>query len=327
MTALRRVALGFPVTWSHRRPFAFGGNDQAGSGPYFVQWDPGSGTFGEDWTEAPRDAKGVLLTGRQHAYNPIRIAQFALHCFGIWHATGDESARAEFLAQAAWLRDRQQPRGIPGIYRFEFPWAKYGAEPGWWSAMAQGEAVSVLLRADRIVPGGGFADAALRAALPFRYDIAHGGVVWREGPDVFFEEIANEHAAHVLNGCIFALWGLWELRQQTREPWLDPLLEESVGTLRRWLHAFDTGWWTLYSLMRSAGGQPHVATLKYHAFHIAQMRVLAEMFDEPAFAQAAERWNAYVDSVECRAKLFAATMRSLPERALKRDTVAGGAHT
>lgn len=327
MMTLRRVALGFPMTWSHRRGFTFSKDASAGTGPYFVEWDPGSGTFGEDWIDAPRDAQGVLLTGKQRAYNPIRIAQFALHHFGRWYTGGDANSRAEFLKQAAWLRDRQQSRGIPGLYRFEFPWTKYGAEPGWWSAMAQGEAVSVLLRAERVEPGRGFADAALRAALPFRYDIAHGGVVWRDGSDVFLEEIANEHAAHVLNGCIFALWGLWELSQQTREPWLEPLLEQSVRTLRRWLPSFDTGWWTLYSLMRSAGGQPHVATLKYHAFHIAQMRVLAQMFDEPEFARAAERWTAYVDKVECRARLFAATVRSLPERALHRDTVAGGAHT
>lgn len=325
MSALRRLALGFPLDWSHRRGYSFSGNAKAGAGPYYIEWNAGSGVFGEQWDEAPRDPNGVLLTGPY--YHPIRIAQFALHRHSAWLACGSESARAAFLAQAVWLRDNQQQRGVPGLYRFTFSWDKYGAEPGWWSAMAQGEAISVLLRAEHTAPGNGYGDAAVRAAQPFRYEIERGGVVWRREGDVFFEEIANEHAPHVLNGCIFALWGIWELRERTGEAWLDPLIEGCGETIRRWLPRFDTGWWTLYSLLRSAAGRPHVATLKYHEFHIAQMRVLAAMFETGAFADAADRWAAYVERPQCRTRLITATMRSLPERMLKRDTVRGGAHT
>ncbi len=325
MISLRRLALGFPVTWNHARGYAFAGRDAAGTGPYYVNWDAGSGVFGEDWATAPRDAAGVILTGRH--YHPIRIAQFALHRYGQWLATRDDAARADFLAHASWLRDNQQVRGVPGLYRFSFPWDKYGAPAGWWSAMAQGEAISVLLRAEHIAPRHQFGDAAVRASLPFGYEIAHGGVVWRAGADVFFEEIANEHAPHVLNGCIFALWGIWELREQTGDPWLDPLIHGCAATLLRWLPRFDTGWWTLYSLLQSANGRPHLATLKYHQFHIAQMYVLAQMFPEHAFADAAARWAAYVENRRCRARLLRETLLGIPDRAFKRDTVARGART
>lgn len=325
MTALRRLALAFPLNWKHRRGFAFDGCAQAGIGRYYVEWDPGNGIFGEDWSTASRDANGVLLTGSH--YHPIRIAQFALHRYGVWMQSGDPGANADFLAQAEWLRENQQSSGIAGLYRFAFSWDKYGAEPGWWSAMAQGEAISVLLRAEHVAPGNGYGDAAVRASVPFAYDIERGGVVWRKGSDVFFEEIANEHAPHVLNGCIFALWGIWELRERSGSGWLDPLIERCVSTLERWIPRFDTGWWTLYSLFNASNGHRHVATLKYHQFHVAQMRVLAQMFGIPAFEQAAARWTAYVDRSENRARLLAATMCSLPDRALRLDTVAGGAHT
>lgn len=325
MSALRRLALGFPLTWSHRRQHSFAGREHAGSGPYYVEWEPGNGVFGEEWNMAPRDVNGVLLTGSY--YHPIRIAQFALHRHAKWLETRDEAARADFLAQAAWLRDHQQGRGVPGLYRFAFSWDKYGAEPGWWSAMAQGEAISVLLRAQSIEPANGYGDAAVHAAMPFGYDIERGGVVWRRGTDVFFEEIANEHAPHVLNGCIFALWGVWELRERTGSVWLDPLIENCTATIARWLDRYDTGWWTLYSLLRTAGGRPHFATLKYHQFHIAQMRVLSQMFDDRTFAAAADRWSEYVENADSRMRLLTATMRSIPDLALKRDTVRGGAHT
>ncbi|MGC1381456.1 MAG: D-glucuronyl C5-epimerase family protein [Candidatus Baltobacteraceae bacterium] len=324
---LRRFALGFPLTWTHRRPYSVSGLSHPGEGRYFVEWDPGHGVYGEDWTDAPFDARGVLLSDPSRAYHPIRIAQFALHRYGVWLDGGDAVARTDVLAQAAWLRDHQQDGDSPGLYRFEFPWTKYGAQAGWTSAMAQGEAISVLLRAHGLEPSQGYADAAQRAAQPFRHDIAHGGVVWRDGPDVFFEEIANEYAPHVLNGCIFALWGIWELWRTSGDRWLERNVEECADTLRRWLRRFDTGWWTRYSLLLSAGDQPHIATLKYHQFHIAQMRVLAEMFDEPAFEHAARRWASYIERPQSRARVIGAALQSLPDRFLGRDTVLGGAHT
>lgn len=327
MSALRRVALGFPLAWSHRRRYSFLSLKRPGQGPYFIEWDPGNGVYGEDWVDAPRDEAGVLLSSPSRSYHPIRIAQFALHRFGVWHHTADPSARRDMLEQAAWLRDRQQDGECAGLYLFDFPWTKYGAGAGWSSAMAQGEAISVLLRAHRLEPQGGFGDAAVRAAQPFRFEIARGGVVWRDGADVFFEEIANEHAPHVLNGCIYALWGVWELWKTTGDAWLERLIEESTETLLRWLPRFDTGWWTLYSLLLSAANRPHLATLKYHEFHIAQAHVLAKMFDRPTFEEAAQRWSVYVDRRDSRARLIGATLKSLPERLRGHDTVLGGAHT
>lgn len=324
MDVARQLALGFPLSWSHRRAWSFESIADPGRAPYFVDWDPGDGVYGERWTNAPRDRDGVLLTGKTLSYHPTRIAQFALHRFGLWHANCDLTAKADFFAQARWLRDHQLPGGV---YRFEFPWTKYGAEPGWSSAMAQGEAISVLLRAHAYEPSQAYGDAAMRAVEPFRRDVTQGGVVWQDGGDLFFEEIANDSAAHVLNGCIFALWGVWELWKCSDAQGLGDLVERCALTLRRWLPRFDTGWWTLYSLMLSAGGRPHVATLKYHQFHIAQMAVLFAMLGQPAFKDAAGRWDAYSRSRDCRNRVLGATLRAIPERLLGRDTVAGGAHT
>lgn len=328
MTALRRLALAFPLDWSHRRPYRLSGLEEPGHGSYYLSWDGGTGPYGEDFAVAQRDARGVILTFASQVYHPIRIAQYALYRFDAWRESGDERARDEFMIHAQWLRDNQRSDGgIAGTYIFDFAWPKYGAPKGWRSAMAQGEAISVLLRADGLSPGSGFAPAAERAAEPFRREISEGGVVWRERGAAFLEEVANEHAPHVLNGCIFALWGAWELQARTREPWIESLVAQTAHTLRQWLARYDCGWWSLYSLMRSANGHPHIATLKYHAFHIAQLSVLARMFDDEIFAATAERWESYLNDAGSRTRVFAANAVSLYDRARRFDTVAGGAHT
>ena len=326
MSLLRRISLGFPTDWTHRRGWSLEATRKPGAAPYFIEWDPGNGVYGEDFTTAPRDAEGVLLFGAGRWYHAIRIAQFALHRYAVWQATGSAEARADFFAQARWFRDSRHDGPVEGLYVFDFPWDKYGAGSGWTSAMAQGEAISVLLRAEQNEAGSGFGDAALRAARPFRAEINDGGVVWRGGRDVFFEEVANAHAPHILNGCIFALWGVWELWKRSGEAWLGELAQQSVETIARWLPQYDTGWWSLYSLMRSASGQPHLATLKYHEFHIAQLRVLAAMFSEPLFKATAARWADYERKPASRRRLIGTTLWSLPERLLGRDRVAGGAH-
>lgn len=326
MSMLRRLALGFPMNWSHRRRWSLKSLAHPGAEEYFILWDPSGSLYGEEWTGAPRDPQGVLLSGAQRYYHPIRIAQFALHRYGLYCRASDPLARKDFMAQALWFRDRQSGT-IEGSYPFEFPWTKYGADSGWCSAMAQGQAISVLLRAAELEPQLGFADAALRAAMPFLVDVSRGGVVWQEGRDLFLEEVGNRHAPHVLNGCIFGLWGLWELWKRSGEGWTGVMVERCVNTLLRWLNRYDTGWWTLYSLMYSGAHSPHLATLKYHAFHVAQMHVLASMFGEPAFGEAGNRWDTYALRHDCRARLIGATIGSLPERALRLDTVSGGART
>lgn len=311
---LRQLALGFPLDWSHRRywrapsavPFR---------GAYYVEWFADSGVYGEEWDGRPRDGDGVVLTQGVPAYHPIGIAQYALHCYGRWLERGDRVARESFLAQARWLQQNQRRVGlVDGCYPFPFPWPKYRAASGWLSAMAQGEAISVLLRADWLAPGVGFADAARAAARPFDSAIERGGVVFKDGRDVFLEECAVLPAPHILNGCIFALWGLWELEQFDPQSRRQALIDAVLQTLLRWIGDFDTGWWSRYSLQRSSGGREHLATLKYHAFHIAQLRVLAEMTGEERFARVAERWEGYVSRGASRARLLLETALSLPER-------------
>lgn len=312
---LRQAALAFPIDWTHRRPYSLASIAQPGEDEYFIGWDPGSGTYGEDWSTSPHDAAGVLIE-RSGKYHPIRIAQYALYLHARWLEHGDPAVRAQFLAQAGWLRSHQQPHDVRGTYRFAFPWPKYGAPEGWCSAMAQGEAISVLLRAQTFEPRGSYAEAARQAAAPFAADIAHGGVVWRGDGDVFLEEVVVDDPPHILNGCIYALWGLWELWRLEPEAWCGVTIEQTVATIKRWLPRFDLGWWTRYSLMPSRSGRPHIATLKYHAFHIAQMRVLAAMFHEPAFAAAADRWESYVRSPAIRLRVLAENAVSIPERLL-----------
>lgn len=322
---LRSLALAFPLDWNVKRQYRV---PTAGIGPYHIEWQAGGGTYGEDWTSAPRDTKGVLLTRGAAQYHPVRIAQFGLHAHARFLETHDADARRDFVAQARWLAENQRDHaGVAGCYVYEFPNPKYGAGPGWISAMAQGEAISLLLRAADVEPSAEYVEAAAQAAQPFRHTVAQGGVVARSASgDVFLEEIAATPASHILNGHIFALWGLLELQSVRPQAWLGELAAGATETLRRRIALYDAGYWSYYSMLGTPGGFRHAAVLKYHAFHIAQLRVTAVLAGEPAFAAVADRWQAYADSPACRARVLANTLAGLVPRFITRsDSVDHGA--
>jgi len=318
----RAVALSLPLRWTERRVYRLPTHDGP-LGAYYIGWRADTSAWGEDWAVSPFDSNGVLLTLGGNVYHPIRIAQFALQAHANWIATRSDRTLRTFLAQAQWLRDNQSSRGaVDGCYRFDFPWPRYGAEAGWISAMAQGEAISTLLRADEMLPRAGYLEAAMRAALPFRAELHDGGVVSRTvHGDVFFEEVATQRPAHILNGHIFALWGLWELYRLTRADWLRTLVCEGVQTLRRRIEFYDSGFWSFYNLLAYDGRFRAVATLKYHAFHVAQLRVLAAMFDEPLFKCVAKRWQAYQGNAASRFQTLRNTIAALTLRFLRRDRI------
>jgi hypothetical protein len=308
--ALHRASVAFPLNWSHRREYRPYESLRGQLGPYYIEWDPGHGKFGEGWDNSRFDAHGVLLTGRQRMYHPIRIAQYGLQQHSLWYKNGDLRSRAAFLAQSRWLLENQQRRRcIEGCYPFPFAWERYGAPAGFLSAMAQGEAVSLLLRAAQATGSETYIAAAIRAAEPFRHLIRDGGVTYTSRQDdVIFEEAASELASHILNGWIFASWGLFELQQYAR--WAGDLFDESAATLLRHLPLYDSGVWSYYCLLVDNSGFRRLATIKYHAFHIAQLHVMSSMTGNPEFTRTAERWLSYVGSLRSRAAVWANATRA-----------------
>ncbi len=167
--------------------------------PYFAGFEPGGGIYGEYWDRF--DSNGVLFKG---SYNHVSIAQFALHQYE--RAREDERARIAFFRHAGYLRDALE---VDGTLRFPFSLPDYDLQPGFISAMAQGEAVSVFLRAYALGNDERYMDAARSALVPLERSTDSGGATLMRGNDVFFEEVPDL-PTHILNGHLWAAFGVWE---------------------------------------------------------------------------------------------------------------------
>ena len=82
----------------------------------------------------------------------------------------------------------------------------------------------------------------------------------------------------------------------------DAAFEAGVDALARSIDRWDTGWWSAYDL------HPHrvrnVASVGYHALHVAQLEALHALAPRPQLAETAARWTRYGESRANRARAW-----------------------
>jgi hypothetical protein len=247
------------------------------------------------------DYKGAI--GLQ--YNPIAIAQWGLANYNRFCDTGEEDRRAKAMQAADWLcaNLEENAHGL-WVWNHHFDW-DYRAvlKAPWYSGLAQGQGVSLLLRAHAQSGDKKYMAEAERAFVPLTRLIAEGGVLFTdEEGDLWIEEYLVNPPTHILNGFLWALLGVFDYSLAYPDSNAKSIFERGVATLRRNLQRYDTGYWSLYE--RSGTRLKMIASPFYHRLHIVQLKVMATLTGEKLFAEVADRWEGYAKQRRNRARAF-----------------------
>lgn len=233
--------------------------------------------------------------GRQ--YNPIAIAQWGLGNYNLLRRTGDLRRRDKFLAAAEWLRLRLAPNSfdVPVWHHF-FDWEyRDRLISPWYSGLAQGQGISLLIRAYNETHQQHYLDAAQSAFRSLQTQTDKGGVCFTDADgDLWFEEYIVSPPTHILNGFLWAAWGVYDLFLATGDRAAEALFARVIQTLRKNLHRYDLGFWSLYE--QSGTWLPMIASPFYHRLHIVQLRITACMTGDNLFAHYADKWESYMQS-------------------------------
>src|SRR5207253_2434564 len=248
-----------------------------------------AGTF--DKTGIPMlDYHGKI--GRQ--YNPIAIAQWGLGNYNQLCRARNPDRRTKFLMASDWLCDHleQNASGI-SVWNHHFDWDyRTPLRAPWYSALAQGQGISLLVRAYRETNNAVYLHAAQRAFGSFQKDINAGGVTFTDqNNNLWFEEYIVSPPTHILNGFIWAAWGVYDYFLATQDPSAKDLSSRTVHTLRSNLQHYDLGFWSLYE--QSGTRLPMLASPFYHRLHIVQLRVMHRLTGDEIFSHYADRWESY----------------------------------
>jgi heparosan-N-sulfate-glucuronate 5-epimerase len=220
---------------------------------------------------------------------PAGVAQLAL---GHWErALEQEDGAAErFLATCARLRDTAAVESDALVWRYPMPLPKYRLDRGWVSALAQAQAASAFVRAHVRTGDQQWADAALAAIRPL-VDETSPSVLARLPAGPVPEECPSDPPSAILNGWIYAIWGLRDVAVGLGSTAAARMLDATVACLVEILPRYDTGWWSRYSLYPSR--LPDLAKPFYHRLHVDQLAVMSRLTGESRFMRTAERWRAY----------------------------------
>ena len=170
----------------------------------------------------------------------------------------------------------------------------YALDPPWVSAMAQGEGASLLVRLHAETGDERYAEAARRAPRPMGVPSSEGGACALLDGRPFPEEYPTQPPSFVLNGAIFALWGLRDVAVGLGHAEAGRAFEDGVDALAASIHRWDTGSWSVYDLFPHP--VPNVASGAYHALHVAQLEAMHELAPRAELAAAAGRFAAYAAS-------------------------------
>jgi len=247
------------------------------------------------------DAWGIpKLDYRGHIslqYNPIAIAQWGLGNYNLHLRTKDEERRRKFLNAAHWLCSNleRNPQGV-WVWNHHFDWEyRDRLKAPWYSGLAQGQGISLLLRVHKETGEPALAEAAERAFGAFLKSTQEGGVTFTDDHgDLWVEEYVVSPPTHILNGFIWAAWGIHDYYLATGSSAARDLFAGAVRTLCTNLGQYDAGFWSLYEC--AGKPLPMLASSFYHRLHIVQLRVMFRLSGERLFADYADRWESYFGS-------------------------------
>ena len=260
--------------------------------------------------EGQYDADGIPLLDYHGAvglqYNPIAIAQYGLGNFNLYRRSGDPGRRRKFLQAADWLLENME-RNSSGLWvwnhHFDFEYRTMLRAP-WYSALAQGQGISLLVRTHQETGQSAYIDAAERAFQSFTRGVDEGGVAYVDSAGhMWFEEYIVSPPTHILNGFVSASLGVYDYFLATGERAAGGLFESAVDTMAASLDSYDTGSWSLYE--QSGTRLKMLASPYYHRLHIALLEVLYRLTGQDVFRRYALNWEAYGGSRFKRTKALA----------------------
>ena len=244
----------------------------------------------------------------------VKTTQWGLACFER-HLTGEAGpwlhsaiAAGEHLMS---IQRHHGPQEGGWVHAEPYP-DTFVVDAHWLSGLAQGQGASLLVRLHAATGRSEFADAARRALLPLRRPMSEGGVSAALGNGSLPQEYPTTPASHVLNGGIFAIWGMYDVGVGLGDTAASRDFTECAGTLAENVDRLDVGFWSRYDLV--PGLPRNLASPWYHRLHVVQLEATHLLSGHAALAEASARFQRYSTSPWSRAR---ATLEKVAFRAVR----------
>jgi heparosan-N-sulfate-glucuronate 5-epimerase len=173
--------------------------------------------------------------------------------------------------------------------------------------MAQGEALSVLLRAHQLTDDQKYLDTAFGAWKIFQVLVQNGGVIayFPNGSPMIEEYPSTVMMTGVLNGFISAIFGVYDFAQYLDDKQAEQFFLKLVASLIHNLNHYNCGYWSYYDQKLPM----RLTSKAYHRLHIEQLKALYEITGDDIFKNYSDQWQGYLKSSKCKLKWMVRKIR------------------
>ena len=231
----------------------------------------------------------LKIQSGEEVYFPVAIFQYGLGAYDLFLETQEDVYKAKFKQCVDWALAKQEESGAWSNFFFSSPDKPYGA-------MCQGEGASLMLRAYKLFADETYFESAKKAIDFMLIDIKAGGTANYVDDGIMLMEFTNQAA--VLNGWIFALFGLYDMTIVCDDEKYTKAYGMSLALLEQYVPVFDNGYWSLYDLDKK------LASPFYHNLHIAQMQALYMATGKEVFNTYLKKFEVYASKRRNKTKAF-----------------------
>jgi heparosan-N-sulfate-glucuronate 5-epimerase len=259
-------------------------------GPYYIDMRPVLPYY-SGFNYGQFDDKGVPMCGFGSfaEYRPVNIAQYGFILHDIyWHNKKNKEAFEIMQLCFRWFENNKIIKKETVYWATPTPIKKYNLEGGYASSMAQGEVISFYLRMFQLTGDVSILETAKQAYEFLKFDVSQGGVrfVDKDG-NLWLEEYPSKKPSMVLNGFIYAIFGLFDLYRVTGENEIKKEFDACIKTLKENIPKYDLGFWTIYDQYSK-----DLVSLYYQKnVYVPQLAVLYTITGDPFFLKFKNKWE------------------------------------
>lgn len=174
----------------------------------------------------------------------------------------------------------------------EKEYKRYGLLPGFCSAITQGYAISFYLRMYELFGKEEYLETAKKAYNYLKLGKDEGGVrVIDSDGYLWFEEYPSSEPSFVLNGFIYAIFGIYDAYKLNIDPKAEKDYLDALKTLKENIHKYDAGYWSYYCLLL----KELVMVYYQKNVHVPQMMAMYYISGEDTFKFYAKKWNKQIN--------------------------------